>query len=123
MNENHLFDDDNPEQRGRGCDAICANDERLKFNWRRPVRIGGFDLKVHYRYTEYEAEVTWYREDLLHVGGFLTRLDAQLGAEQLLVDLRGIVQSAINNNAEGARAEAVTPAPGCERSQRTRARG
>lgn len=34
MRDDFLFDDDDPKQRGQGCDAIMSQSARLNYNWK-----------------------------------------------------------------------------------------
>ncbi len=125
MQDHFLFDDEDPEQRGEGCDALCPKDKRLKFKWMwtkdccnsggpsRHTKAGqkrppgqcseaalknGWKLEATFRHTDYDADVELYGEGVAgyhvnHADGtkkkppLLTRLDAQLKAEQLFEEL------------------------------------
>ncbi len=115
MQDDFLFDDDDPKQRGVGCDALCADDKRLKFKWtwhpfgrgKGKVEPGqcsianlenGWNLEATFWHTNYSVSVDMgsdpvetYRADIndrFAEGPVLvTRLDAQLKAEELFVNL------------------------------------
>ena len=132
MQDHFLFDDDDPKQRGKGCDALCANDPRLKFKWvwpqsfrwlggdqyaKKPDKIpqpgqlsetaleNGWCLRAVFWHSDYEAEVERHGNNVesYHVGhdkatkgrpALLTRLDAQLKAEELFMEL-GVEKMAV----------------------------
>lgn len=139
MQEHFLFDDEDPKQRGRGCDALQAEDAHLKFHWRWPLRTSerlsssrkivkriengthifgrqylqerapcqiseavlenGWCLETVFWHFDYEARVERYGEKVAsyHIVhwrderenplALLTRLDAQLKAEELFEQL------------------------------------
>ena len=125
MQDHFLFDDDDPKQRGFGCDALQPKDERLKFKWqwiqerrlswsrgdhrkksnkRSPCQCSeavlknGWVLETTFWHTEYEASVehydetvvsyrTRYDEETKSEPPLLTRIDAQLKAEQLFEEM------------------------------------
>lgn len=108
MQDHFLFDDDDPKQRGKGCDALCRQDPRLKFDWKWmdhsargkgvPCQISeaklrdGWTLRAIFWHTQYEASVERHRETVANFEThfdyepekrLLTRLDAQLKSEEL----------------------------------------
>ena len=125
MQEHFLFDDDDKRQVGKTCDALRAEDKRLKFKWmwtkdckrsmgpdsntkagqkRSPgqcseaILENGWSLEATFWHTEYAANVELHRRPFAsyHVDydkgtkenlSLLTRLDAQLKAEQLFEEL------------------------------------
>ena len=119
MQEHFLFDDDDPKQRGYGCDALRPKDERLKFKWqwiqqrrlcgrkgkdRKPCQCSeavlkdGWVLETTFWHTEYEAEVNRHGERVVSYcirhdevtkaePALITRIDAQLKAEQLFEEI------------------------------------
>lgn len=129
MQEHFLFDDGDPRRRGKGCDALHFSDTRLKFKFkwkwpadykwmageryekkksRTPCQISeavlkdGWKLEAVFWYTNYEAVVNRYGNQVCSYGNFdgkeleeltkkgkvlLTRLDAQLKAEELFEQL------------------------------------
>ncbi len=108
MQDGFLFDSDDPKQRGVGCDSLCADDKRLKFKWAWNPFHGkgipcqcsdaelenGWSFQAVFWHKRYEARVKRYGH---HVGTYdirsdestpesptlLTRIDAQLKAEEL----------------------------------------
>lgn len=125
MQDDFLFDDEDPTQCGKGCDALCADSKRLRFKWqwitesgltwvlndprnkskkRRPCQCSeailknGWKLEATFWHTEYGANTERYGDSIVryhvnHDDGtkknppLLTRLDAQLKAEQLFEEL------------------------------------
>ena len=105
MQDHFLFNDSDQKQRGNGCDALCADDPRLKFKWmwtegrqgkRTPRQVSeavlenGWSLKAIFWQFGYEARVERYGdsiESFMDRWGtgprLVTRLDAQLKAEEL----------------------------------------
>lgn len=113
MQDGFLFNDDDPKQRGVGCDALCPDDKRLKFKWTwnpflgkdKPSQVSevklenNWELEVTFWHKYYEACVNCrgeliktYRveiDDEFFKGWIplLTRLDAQLKAEEMFIEL------------------------------------
>jgi len=113
MQDHFLFDDDDAKQRGRGCDRLGTKKDgcALRWTWDKygKKRIGkpnqccyaevgkGWQLEVTFWHTMYEAEVRQtgehvksFRKEIgdRHPGAILvTRLQAQLKAESLLLDV------------------------------------
>ena len=94
----------NDDQRGKGYDALCRQDPRLKFDWKWmdhsargegvPCQISeaklkdGWKLRAIFWHTQYEASVERYGETVTNFEkGLLTRLDAQLKSEELFYQM------------------------------------
>ncbi len=110
MQDHFLFDDCDPKQRGKNCDRMGTKKDGLKLNWlwgshRYEKKAGqicrakmgeGFVLQAIFWHTNYEALVSWYGDTIVNwskdyhddYGGevLVTRLQAQLMAEKLVVD-------------------------------------
>jgi len=125
MQDHFLFDDNDPKQRGKSCDALCPEDKMLKFKWRwitekelswypndprnkskkrRPCQCSeailenGWRLEATFWHTDYATDVERYGNTVINYHRnydegtkenppLLTRLDAQLKAEQLFEEL------------------------------------
>jgi len=110
MQDHFLFDDADPKQRGKGCDRLgTKKDDHLavKWTWDKNGKKGkprqccyaalgkGWALEVIFWHSCYEAGVTFCGDSMIthniDRGGrgviLVTRVQAQLKAEQLLLDL------------------------------------
>lgn len=108
MQDDFLFDSADPKERGVGCDAICSDDKRLKYKWEwhgnspcqlTVAKLGrNWELRTVFWHTDYEARVEFGDEFIKRYHGvvgdefsdrevLVTRLDAQLKAEQLFGEL------------------------------------
>lgn len=108
MQDNFLFDSADPKERGVGCDAICSDDKQLKYKWEwygnspcqlTSAKLGcDWELQTIFWHTDYEAEVNFGDKTIKRYYGrfndefsdgevLVTRLDAQLKAEQLFGEL------------------------------------
>lgn len=94
MKHEFLFDSDNLEQRGKGVDRLGTKTDGLKLEWKTNhhqvafANIGLYRLETVFWHTSYEARVRYRDEQMESVMDiYKTKLDAQLGAEKLLVKI------------------------------------
>ncbi len=85
------------------CDAVNADDSRLKLDWTKMegdwsiARVGDFDIVARpgsymdASSPRYCAWISWQQHPLLDRDGFDTRLHAQIGAEALLHQMHQLV--------------------------------
>ncbi len=111
MRDGFLFDDGDKKQRGKGCDRLGTKRDGLKLKWqwsgrtgrkRLPCQtcvadVGEFCLEAIFWHTDYEAMLSFVAHRLVSHHGksfgdsyrgevLVTRLQAQLKAEELFVD-------------------------------------
>ena len=120
MQDHFLFDDDDYKQRGIGCDKLGTKKDGLKFKWSWERKGKGkpnqccyaevtrlWGLEVIFWHCEYEAGVRhcddmivhWHKHyDDTYPGKVLvSRLQAQLKAEQLMLEICSEINSVLKS--------------------------
>ena len=114
MQDGFLFNDEDPKKRGKGCDTLGTKKDGLKLSWNwgmykkenKPgqvcfAKLGHFCLEAVFWHTDYEAQINYVSDMLVSYQKrksdtcnpptkkepiLVTRLQAQLKAEQLLIN-------------------------------------
>ncbi|HCT86239.1 MAG TPA: hypothetical protein DF296_13690 [Candidatus Margulisbacteria bacterium] len=104
MKTNYLFDDEDKKQRGIGVDRLGDKNDGLKLKWKSNhhqtgfTKIGKYKLETIFWHDSYEARVS-YRDEIMESISdiYKSRIEAQIGAEKLLVKILKNGQKILEN--------------------------